>query len=301
VGPTCSGKSTLGVLLAQKISGEIISADSRQFYRYLNIGTAKPSLKQIKTIKHHLISFLNPGESFNASQFEKRSLEIIEDILIRNKVPMVVGGSGLYIKALIDGISDTPDIDSDLRSQLLEEKNNLGIEHMYKKLNDVDPVSADKMKPQNWKRVIRALEVYYQTGKPIWQHHEEYKRNFDVEFLQYGLDWDRKILYRRIEKRVDEMFSSGLVDEVKNIIMKGYKAELNSLNTVGYKEVIEYLNGKINYDKMIELIKRNTRRFAKRQLTWFRKDNRITWINVKDEKDLEKIAEFISTKFNAAT
>ncbi len=293
VGPTCSGKTEVGIQLSEKLNGEIISGDSRQIFKYLDIGTAKPTSEQREKIKHHLIDFLNPDENFNASQFEKIAIEISEDLIKKNKQSVVVGGSGLYLKALIDGITESVVLNEDLREKFLEERNKFGNEYLYSKLKEVDPESAEKMLPQNWKRVMRALEVYYSTGKPIWEHHKEYERNLNLKFLQFGINWEREILYKRIEDRVDNMISLGLIDEVKNILKMGYSTELNSLNTVGYKEVIEYLNGRYSFEKMIELIKRNTRRFAKRQLTWFRRDKRIKWFDIKSENEFENIVEKI--------
>ncbi len=286
VGPTCSGKTSLSIQLADLLGTDIISADSRQVYKYLTIGTAKPSNSQLQIIKHHFIDALYPDEYFNVSIFEQKSLSIFEKLLSENKTPVVVGGSGLYIKALIDGIFDAADTDEEIRCDLLNKKNLFGNEYLYNELKNVDPESADKMLPQNWKRVIRALEVYYTTGLPIWKLQLEYKRESNIKFLQYGLQWNRELLYKNIEKRVDEMITNGLIDEVKNVLSMGYSEELNSLNSVGYKEIISYLNKDISLEKAIELIKRNTRRFAKRQMTWFRKDDRIKWFDVNIENDL---------------
>jgi tRNA dimethylallyltransferase len=292
VGPTCSGKTELSLLLAEALNSEIISADSRQFYRYLDIGTAKPGKNVLQKIKHHFINTLNPDEYFNASKFEKSALEICKNLLNQNKIAVVAGGSGLYVKALIDGIFDSEDADKDYRTFLLKQKELYGNEYIYNELKKVDAESASKMLPQNWKRVLRALEVYHQTLEPIWKRQQKYKRESGLNFLQYGLSWKREKLYSNIEARVDEMIESGLVQEVKNILNKGFNKNLNSLNTVGYKEIIEHLEGKISLERAIELIKRNTRRYAKRQLTWFKADKRIIWFEI-DKSDLKKIAEEI--------
>ena len=293
VGPTCSGKTSLGINLAEKVDGEIISADSRQIYKYLDIGTAKPDKTELKKVKHYFINQLKPDEDFNASKFEWEALKIIERLFNEKKQPIVVGGTGLYIKGLIDSIFDTVGSDEEYRKELLELRAEFGNEYLYNKLSKVDPESAANMQPSNWKRVIRALEVYHLTGEKIGVHQKKYKREIDYNFIQYGLNWDRKVLYRNIEHRVDEMIKLGLVDEVKRIISKGYDKKLNSLNTVGYKEIISYLDGEITLDRAVELIKRNTRRFAKRQLSWFRKDERITWLDVNDITDLNKISDEI--------
>ncbi len=291
VGPTCSGKTRLGSLLAEQVNGEIISADSRQVYKYLDIGTAKPEDYILKKVKHHFISQLTPDEDFNVSKFEKQALEVIEKIFSNGKQPIVVGGTGLYIKALLDGIFDTADKDEEYRKQLLLLKNEFGNQYLYDKLLKADPDSASKMQPSNWKRVIRALEVYNLTGEKIGVHQKRYERKINWNFIQFGLNWERKILYNNIEKRVDEMMKAGLVNEVKNILKKGYNKNLNSLNTVGYKEIISYLGNEISLERAIELIKRNTRRYAKRQMTWFNKDQRIIWYDVKKPDDLDNICK----------
>ncbi|MBK8947145.1 MAG: tRNA (adenosine(37)-N6)-dimethylallyltransferase MiaA [Ignavibacteriae bacterium] len=293
VGPTCSGKTTLGIKLAQKLNSEIISADSRQIFKLLNIGTAKPTETELNLVKHHFINKLNPDEIYNVSKFEKDSLEIINNLHKQNKIPIVVGGSGLYIKAIVDGIFDEVDIDENYRTELLEKRKQFGNEYLYEMLNKIDEKTASNLLPQNWKRIIRALEVFHLTGKPIWEFHISQSRNLNLDFIQIGLNWQREILYKNIEARVDLMIENGLINEVKSILNLGYGKSLNSLNTVGYKEIIDYLEDKISLERAIELIKRNTRRYAKRQLTWFRKDDRITWFDVSSEKSLEKICDKI--------
>jgi len=290
VGPTCSGKTLLSIELAKLLNTEIISADSRQIYKLLNIGTAKPNSNELKEIKHHLIDKLNPEEEYNASKFERDSLDIIKKLTGKNKIPIVVGGSGLYIKALVDGIFNTVDIDQEYREELLKIKKDFGIDKLYEMLKKVDPITASKLLPQNWKRVIRALEVYKITKKPIWKFQKEFKRDVNYEFLLFGLDWQRNKLYSNIEKRVDKMIENGLINEVRKLIDSGYKTDINSLNTVGYREIIDYLNHKIDFNEAVRLIKRNTRRYAKRQLTWFRKDERIVWFNLDSTHQLENIA-----------
>ncbi len=293
VGPTCSGKTDLSLQLAEKLNTEIISADSKQVFKYLNIGTAKPNKNYRNKIKHHFIDNLEPDEYFNVSIFENQSLKVIEDLFKKEKIPIVVGGSGLYVKALVDGIFNSVDSDEQIRGQLQRKKEEFGIEYLYEELKSVDPKSAEKMLPQNYKRVMRALEVYYLTGQTIDKHQEKYKRELNIDFKQYGLMWDRKKLYENIENRVDMMIQNGLVDEVNSILKRGYSKELNALNTVGYKEVISFLENDIEYEKMIDLIKRNTRRFAKRQLTWFRADKRIYWYDINDKSEFEIITDDI--------
>jgi tRNA dimethylallyltransferase len=293
VGPTCSGKTDLSLLLAKKMKVEIISADSRQVYKYLNIGTAKPSINELSQAKHHLIDFLDPKEEYNASKFEKDSLSIITTLLENDTTPIVAGGSGLYIKALVDGIFDSVDTDEEFRKQVMADRKKFGNQYLYDLLEKVDSKSAANLLPQNWKRVIRALEVFHITGEPIWQHQASHKRDVEFEFMQFGLNWEREVLYSNIESRVDKMIELGLVEEVKSLLENGYHADFNSLNTVGYKEIIEYINDKISLERAIELIKRNTRRYAKRQLTWFRKDERIKWFDISDINDFDGVSEEI--------
>jgi tRNA dimethylallyltransferase len=295
VGPTCSGKTNLSLKLAEKIPSEIISADSRQIYKYLDIGTAKPSKEQLQKIPHHLINFLDPAEIYDVSKFEKEAERVIEEIFQKNKIPLVVGGSGLYIKALIDGIFESADKDEEYRLELIQKRKDFGNEFLYHELKKIDPVSAEKMLPQNWKRVMRALEVFHTTGEPIWKHHQQQSSSKEKKytFLQFGLNRDRKILYENIDERVDAMIEQGFVDEVKSILKMGYDKNINSLNTVGYKEIIQHLDGIHSQERAIELIKRNTRHYAKRQMTWFRKDKRIQWFDVKKPDDLDLIAQKI--------
>jgi tRNA dimethylallyltransferase len=288
-GPTCSGKTFLAILLAERLNSEIISADSRQIYKYLNVGTAKPDSEQLEKVKHHFISILEPDEMYNVSRFENDAMNVINNLTGQNKIPIVAGGSGLYIKALTDGIFDVADADEELRNEFLEKRRLYGNEFLYDELKKVDPDSASKMLPQNWKRVMRALEVFRMTGKPIGVHHQEQKRETNYNFMQFGLRWDRQVLYNNIDRRVDEMISNGLVDET-NVLIEKYDKNLNSLNTVGYKEIIAYLNNEFTLERAMELIKRNTRRYAKRQLTWFRADERINWIDINSQADLEHAA-----------
>ncbi|MGE5350866.1 MAG: tRNA (adenosine(37)-N6)-dimethylallyltransferase MiaA [Acidobacteriota bacterium] len=297
LGPTASGKTRVAISLAKNLDSEVLSADSRQVYRFLDIGTAKPSVNELDEVKHHFIGTLNPDEDFNVSRFEEDAIGIIRSLHNENKIPVVAGGSGLYIKALVEGISTTAQTDDDLRLELKTKLDTFGREFLYEELKKVDPKAASAMLPQNYKRVMRALEVFHLTGRSILDHHQEYERNLDFQFLQFGLNWDREILYKNIENRVDDMIQSGLVDEVKQILNMGFPPELNSLNTVGYKEIITYLSGEISLERAVELIKRNTRRYAKRQMTWFRRDSNIHWFDIHSSDDLftvpDKILRFL--------
>ena len=288
-GPTCSGKTEVGILLAQKLHSEIISADSRQFYKLLDIGTAKPTFEDLKLIKHHFMSFLEPDKEYNVSKFESDALKILNELIERDKIPIVVGGSGLYIKALTEGIFNSVDVDDEYREELKEKREKFGNEYLYEELKKVDLQSASKMLPQNWKRVIRALEVFHVTGEPIWKIQDSYERKTDYKFILFGLNWEREKLYRNIENRVDKMIETGFVDEVKNILAFGYSKELNALNTVGYKEILSYLENEITLERAIELIKRNTRRYAKRQMTWFKKTKNINWLACDENTTSEQL------------
>ena len=211
----------------------------------------------------------------------------------QGKIPIVAGGSGLYVKSLIDGIIDEVETDEIYRDEVYSLRKKNGNEFLYNELIKVDPESAAKMLPQNWKRVIRALEVHHITGKPISYFHSTQKKKSDYPFLQYGLEWERSKLYKNIDDRVDNMIANGLVDEVKSILAMGYDKKINALNTVGYKEIISYLEGEINLDQAVELIKRNTRHYAKRQITWFKADKRIAWLNVNSQENFDPHIEMI--------
>lgn len=298
VGPTGSGKTKLSLMLAELLNSEIISADSRQIFKFLDIGTAKPTKEELKKVKHHLIDKINPDKDYNASKFAADAEQIIKKIFEQKKIPIVVGGSGLYIKALIDGIAESADTNSELREELLTLRKKMGNEYLYNELKKVDKVSAEKMLPQNWKRVIRALEVYKLTGKPIWMHYQNQQIEREFSFKQIGLNWKREELYKKIENRVGKMIEDGFIDEVKNVLDMGYSRNINALNTVGYKEIIEYLDNRISLERAIELIKRNTRRYAKRQMTWFNADKRIEWFNISNENDFKYLAEKIAKEIN---
>lgn len=297
VGPTCSGKTTLAIDLALKLKTEIISADSRQVYKYLSIGTAKPVEIQKSKINHHFVDFLNPDENFNVSKFSVEASKVIVKLHKEGRIPIVVGGTGLYVKALVDGIINEIEVDEEYRAELYELKEKYGNDFLYNELKKIDPESAAKMLPQNWKRVIRALEVYHLTGKTIGHFHSIQKKRGDYHFEQFGLQWDRSKLYKNIDDRVDNMIAKGLVDEVKSILEMGYDKKLNALNTVGYKEIISYLEGEINLELAVELIKRNTRHYAKRQLTWFKADRRIEWLNVDSYENFDPHIEMIISSF----
>ena len=300
VGPTASGKTALSILLAEKLGGEIISADSRQVYRSLDIGTAKPTQEELKRVPHQFINILLPDQHYNAGEYGLQARAKIEELLKQQKQPILVGGSGLYVRAVIDGFFEGPGKNTEIRDQLESEARTLGPEILFDRLKKIDPGSAAKMDATKVRRVIRALEVYCSTGKPISDLHSIQEIKIPYEAIQFGLEWDRKALYHRIERRIDKMIEDGLINEVRGLMEKGYSPSENALNTVGYKEAFDFLEGKITKEEMIRLIKQNTRHFAKRQLTWFRADKRIRWLPVNDETDWNEIAGNIEKEFRSA-
>lgn len=297
MGPTASGKTDMGVETALKLDGEIISADSRQVYNHIPIASAIPPEKERKGIPHHFMEELNLNEEFNAGEFGRQGRVIIDQIFERGKMPIVIGGSGLYIQSLIDGFFDEEIESKEARKELYEKLKVKGREFLYKELKEVDKIAAATMMPHNVRRVIRALEIYYASGKKISDMHKK-KIEMDFEPVQIGLLWERKELYERINLRVDEMLKAGLVEEVRELKDRGFDSKKdNSLNTVGIKEVFAYLEDEINYSDMTDLIKQNTRRYAKRQMTWFKRDERINWIKINYDINIRDIVSEIITIF----
>jgi tRNA dimethylallyltransferase len=280
LGPTCVGKTQLSLKLADILKGEIVSFDSRQIYKFMDIGTAKPTEEERRHVPHHLIDVVYPDEKFTAADYGKRAREIVRQIGKREKTPIAVGGSGLYLRALIEGFFEGPKADEDIRGKLEREAQELGEPHLFNRLKRVDPRAAEKIHPHDSVRIIRALEVYELTGKPIstWQREGRYER-FPVRFVKIGLNMDRARLYERIDLRIENMISAGLLDEVRTLKQKGYTPKLKALKTVGYQELFDHLEGRFELREAIDSIKLNTRHYAKRQLTWFRKEQNITWMN----------------------
>lgn len=281
-GPTASGKTKLSVALAQKINGEIISADSMQVYKGMDIGTAKVKEEEMGGIKHHLISILDPGDGFNIHSFQKLAKNAIQEIESRGKIPILVGGTGFYIQSVLYNISfDESESNLEIRKNLekcLEEKGNL---FLHSLLKDIDTPSYENIHPNNVKRVIRALEYYQVMGRPISEHNEEERnKQSPYDFLFYVLTMNRDLLYERINQRVEEMFEQGLLDEVKELVKKGYTKELVSMQGLGYKEIIDYFEGKYSLEEAKYILKRDTRHFAKRQLTWFRREKDAIWLPI---------------------
>ena len=284
VGPTASGKTDLSIRLAKKINGEIISADSMQIYKKMTIGTAKPTEEEMQGIVHHMIDIIEPNEDFNVAKYKKMAEDKIEEILSKGKQPIIVGGTGLYVDTLIKGI-EFSDIENDFeyRKELEEETKKNGADWLFEKLKKIDPEAAMSIEKNNIRRVIRALEIYKVTGKTKTQIDKESIKGSKFDYIIFGMLWDREKLYERINLRVDIMLKIGLINEVKSLLEKDGFSK-TALQGLGYKEVVEYLENIISYDDMVEKIKMETRRYAKRQMTWFNRNKEIIWLNASDKE-----------------
>lgn len=280
-GPTAVGKTALSIKLASEIGGEIISADSMQVYRQMDIGSAKIKPEEMGGIPHHMIDILEPEEEFNVCLFEKLALEAMEQIYERGHIPVVVGGTGFYIQALLYQIDFTEEeTDTAFRDKLWQLGEEKGNHYLHELLRKVDPESAEEIHENNRKRVIRALEFYENSGKPISTHNKEQRQKTSAyNSCYFVLTDDRKKLYERIESRVDQMLSKGLVDEVRTLKERGCNASMVSMQGLGYKEILEYLDGRCSLLEAVEKIKKETRHFAKRQLTWFRREKDVIWLD----------------------
>ena len=280
LGPTAVGKTEIAIQLAQRLDAEIISVDSRQIYRQMDIGTAKPTLKEQQAARHHLIDCVDISQSFSVADYQRLADAAITDIQNRGKGVLLVGGAGLYFRAVVDGLFEGPGANPALRERLEAEAAQHGVDALHERLRACDPESADRIHPNNLVRVIRALEVYELIGTPMsalqQQWHPEKQR---YPFIAFCLTMPRPLLYRRIEQRVDIMLANGLIAEVESLLAVGYARDTVALQSFGYKELIAYLDGECTYIEAISQLKQNTRRFAKRQLTWFRKDTRLEWID----------------------
>lgn len=294
LGPTGVGKTELGIFLAKKFNGEIINADSRQVYQELNIGVCKPSEESFELVPHHLFSLYPVNQNWDAASFQAEANEVIQDIVQKNKLPIIVGGTGLYIKALLYGLFDGPAANPAIRNKLEKKIKEDGIESLYKELKKIDPPSANKIHPHDEVRIIRALEVYELTGKLMSKHHQGHgfvKEKFHS--LKIGLTMDRAVLYEKINQRVDEMIKLGLEEEVRGLIKQWGEIPL-LLRAIGYKEWIPYFKGLRSKEEVTQAIKQNTRNFAKRQWAWFKKEKDVFWIEPGEiEKIEEKVKEFL--------
>lgn len=287
LGPTAVGKTDISINIAQHLNCDIISADSRQFFREMKIGTARPSDDQLARVKHHFIAFLSVRDYYSSNRYEKDVLDLVSDLFQNNNVALMSGGSAMYIDSVCKGIDDIPDVDTAVREQLNRKYEEEGIRGLRIMLKILDPEYYRNVDLKNYKRIIRALEICETTGLPYSSFLKKQRRERDFNILKIGLERSREELYERINRRVDEMIVQGLENEVASLYE--YK-ELNALNSVGYKEFFDYFNGRITKEKAIELIKRNTRRFAKRQITWWAKDKDISWFQA---DDIRGIIEFL--------
>ncbi|GIM32783.1 tRNA (adenosine(37)-N6)-dimethylallyltransferase MiaA [Paraclostridium bifermentans] len=301
-GPTAVGKTNLSIQLAKKMNMEIISADSMQIYKYMDVGSAKVTEDEMNGVKHYLIDEVTPDYSFSVSEFQERANDYINQIVKKGKLPLVTGGTGLYLNSLIYNMDFAKsDADNELREMLRLDLEENGIDYMYEKLKSLDEEAANRIHKNNTKRVIRAIEVCM-SGKKMSDFSNDLKLNEKYEPIIIVLNRDREHLYRRINKRVDIMISQGLEDEVKTLLNMGYSSDLVSMQGIGYKEIIKYLNNEYTYEEAIEIIKRDSRRYAKRQLTWFRRYENAKWFdldNYNDEKILlDDVISYIEKKVN---
>jgi tRNA dimethylallyltransferase len=301
-GPTAVGKTKISIELAKSLNGEIISADSMQIYRYMDIGSAKVTKKEMDNIPHHIIDIIDPDESFSVAQFKQESERCIKGILEMGKLPILAGGTGLYINSLICNYDFTEaDKDEKFREYLQSLAAEKGKEYVHELLKKIDTVSYSKLYPNDLKRVIRALEVHKITGKTITEYNEEnskYLYDIPYNLFYYVLTMDRTELYNRINLRVDSMLQNGLLEEVVALKERGYNSEMQSMKGIGYKELLYYLDGKISLDEAIEMIKQGSRNYAKRQLTWFRKDSRVSWIDKDNFVDDMEVVNYIINDIN---
>lgn len=295
VGPTASGKTLLSVELAKQINGEIISADSMQVYRFMDIGTAKPDKAEMSGIRHYLTDEILPDEEFNVARFQELALKYISQVLGSGKLPIVTGGTGLYVNSLIYNINFSETIsDWELRDRLKKEAEENGNRYLYEKLMGIDPEAAKKIHENDIKRIIRAIEVYTHTNKPISYHQNISRLNPPLyEYIVFGLRLEREKLYERINKRVDLMLEKGLVDEVKKLVQLGYDKNSVAMQGLGYKEILAWLKGETTFDEAVYILKRDTRHYAKRQMTWFKRMEGIQWIDIDDSMDMTDILKNI--------
>jgi len=277
-GPTGIGKTSVGIQLAEKEGGEIISADSMQIYRYMDIGTAKPTADEQNRLLHHMIDIVDPAEDFDAVRFAQMAREKVMQLHQKGVMPVIVGGTGLYIKALLQGLFQSNPVDSQIRERLTQEAAENGSSSLHDRLKQVDPDTAGRLHPNDAYRIVRALETIESTGRPISEHHQDHgfaDEPFDA--LKVGLQMDRQKLYDRIDQRVDLMIDDGFLEEVRKLLGMGYTADLKAMQSIGYRHMAAFIEGSLPWDECVRTLKRDTRRFAKRQCTWFGADNQIHW------------------------
>lgn len=295
-GPTGIGKTSTTIKLAKAFGGQIISADSMQIYKYMDIGTAKPTPQEVAEVAHHIVDIVEPDEDFDAAKFAEHADKIIDRFVRAGITPFVAGGTGLYIKSLVDGLFRAIPANQGVMDRLTREIEEKGVGELYDRLQTLDPDAAGKIHINDTFRIIRALEVYETTGKTISKHHAEHNfgdRKYRV--LKIGLDMEREVLYERINRRVDIMLEEGLLDEVKQLLERGYSSSLKAMKSLGYRHMVEYINGEKDWDEAVRTLKRDTRRYAKRQLTWFRADSEVVWVETgKTDKMIEVVKRFLN-------
>ena len=303
-GPTAVGKTDISLALARNLFGEIISADSAQVYKYMDVGTAKLKKDEMHSIRHYMIDEVTPDKDFSVALFKEKAEGYIRDINERGKLPIITGGTGLYINSLLNNLDFTDSIsDEGFRKEMQDIAKCKGTDYVHSMLEAVDPASYKKLHPNDLRRVIRALEVHKYTGRPISYYQEESRKQPPkYKFAYITLTMDRKRLYDRIDQRVDKMMAEGLVEEVEGLIRMGYDRSLTSMQALGYKEIADYLQGGISKEEAVRVLKRDTRHYAKRQLTWFRRDQRVNWVDIDSffKKDiiLENIIRYIAGKIS---
>lgn len=297
VGPTAVGKTEASYQVAEALDAEIVSVDSRQIYREIDIGTAKPSSEELERVPHHFIDELDLDESISAGQYSRAAEERMAKIVSCGRMPLIVGGSTLYIRALKEGLADIPDVPEQVREEMKDRLKQEGREALYDELQAVDPKAAGTLDATKTQRLVRALEVYHGTGKPLTYYHE-HQPEPAYSYVTVVLNRNRKKLHERIGRRVDQMLEMGLLDEVRRLRAQGHAPEnTQALRSIGYKEPMAYLADEIDYEEMVRLLKRNTRRYAKRQITWFRRDPENNWLMIKEDDTPEETAQVILEVF----
>lgn len=290
VGPTAVGKTGMAIQVAKKLHSEIISADSRQLYKEITIGTAKPTADELREVPHHFIDQIPLETTYDAGQYGRDALELVNNLFETRQTLILCGGSGLYVKALLEGFDDMPDIPEELRQEIITSYRTNGLEWLQQQVAKADPVYFAEVDQKNPQRLMRALELIKYTGEPAGTFRKKKKRPLPFEVVKIGLELDREVLYKRIDQRVDRMFEAGLLEEARKLYPL---RTLNALQTVGYQELFGYFNGDYDYDEAVRLLKRNTRRYAKRQLTWFKRDREIQWFH---PLQFNEIVKFIDEK-----
>ncbi len=291
-GPTGIGKTSVSLVLARAFNGAVISADSMQVYRYMNIGTAKPSPHERAEVDHFMMDLVDPNEPFDAAMYAAAARKSIDQIQARKMIPFVVGGTGLYIKALLHGLCGASPSDPVIRQKLKDEANRLGGRPMHDRLKSCDPEAASRIHPNDTYRVIRALEIHQITGVPLSEYHKRHGfREQPFNVLKIGLNMDRAALYDRINVRVDQMIEKGLQNEVKGLLQRGYSESLKPMQAIGYRHMTGYLSGRMPWNEAVETLKRDTRRYAKRQISWFKKDSELVWKPCDDVEGIKSLVQ----------